>query len=97
MRDETDGSDPTDVPLSLLADLQAGLLDDETAGALRRRVRTDPGVARQLADLDRVRRELGELGRDAESAADVPASTTARVAAALRALPPPTNGPRRTR
>ena len=44
----------------MLADLQAGLLDDATGRRLRRRARTDPDAARQLAALDRVRRELAE-------------------------------------
>ena len=93
---------PADVPITpeMLADLQAGLLDDATAARLRRRARTDPDAARQLAALDRVRRELAELGADEASAADVPAAVTARVGAALqavprkRAVPPPPPGHR---
>ena len=38
-----------------------------------------------LAALDRVRRDLAELGADEASAADVPAGVTARVSAALQA------------
>ena len=78
-----------DAPITpeMLADLQAGLLDDATAARVRRRARTDPEAARQLAALDRVRRELAELGADEASAADVPAAVTARVGAALQAVP----------
>ncbi|MBU9763004.1 hypothetical protein FR943_03960 [Mycobacterium sp. TNTM28] len=79
------------IPAELLADLQAGLLDDATAAQLRRQVRTDPqaGPAARatLAALDRVRRDLAHLGTDAESAPPVPAEVSARLSAALRAAP----------
>lgn len=94
---------PADEPitLELLADLQAGLLDDATAARLRHRARTDPETARLLAALDRVRRDLARLGTDESSAADVPAAVTARVGAALQAAPPPAHRvasfPRRAR
>lgn len=81
------------IPAELLADLQAGLLDDATAAEVRRRVRTDPlagpGARDTLAALDRVRRDLRELGADAESAAPVPAEVSARLSEALRAEPAP--------
>jgi hypothetical protein len=77
------------VPLSLIADLQAGLLDDETAARLRNRIRTDPDAVRDVAALDRVRRDLVDLGSDAESAAEVSDDVTARIADALRAADPP--------
>jgi hypothetical protein len=41
------------------------------------------------AAIDRVRRDLAELGTDAASAPEVPAAVTARVAAALRAASQP--------
>lgn len=44
--DETD-TDPA-LTVELLADLQAGLLDDETAAQVRRRIRTDPEAAWKL-------------------------------------------------
>jgi hypothetical protein len=72
----------------LLADLQAGLLDDATAAELRQRVRTDNDAAEVLAALDRVRRDLADLGTDDSSAPEVPAEVTARVGTALRAAPP---------
>ncbi len=78
------------VSLDALADLQAGLLDDHTAARLRRRARTDPDVARGLAALDRVRRDVARLGGDAASAPEVPAALVARIGAGLaaRATPP---------
>jgi anti-sigma factor RsiW len=81
---------PADVPITpeLLADLQAGALDDETAARLWRRLRTDPAAAATLAALDRVRRDLAHLGGDDASASGVPAAVTAGVTAALRAAPP---------
>jgi anti-sigma factor RsiW len=86
-----DGLPPPDapVPLSLIADLQAGLLDDETAARLRSRIRTDPDAVRDVAALDRVRRDLAGLAGDADSAPDVPDDVTARIADALRAADPP--------
>jgi hypothetical protein len=86
-----DGLPPPDapVPLSLIADLQAGLLDDETAARLRSRIRTDPDAVRDVAALDRVRRDLVGLGWDADSAPDVSDDVTARIADALRAADPP--------
>lgn len=92
--DDADGP----VPLAMLADLQAGLLDDDVAAGLRRRAREDPAVASQLAALDRVRRRLADLGGDAESAPEPPADVSARIDGALRALPPPAvAGPARPR
>jgi hypothetical protein len=45
-----------------LADLQAGLLDDETAARLRQQIRTDPQAQQTLEALNRVRREVAALG-----------------------------------
>ncbi|MUL82929.1 MULTISPECIES: hypothetical protein [unclassified Mycolicibacterium] len=81
------------IPAELLADLQAGLLDDATAARVRRRVRTDPHAGPEakttLAALDRVRRDLAELGRDTQSAPPVPAEVSARLSEVLRAEPAP--------
>jgi hypothetical protein len=87
-----EADDPVErpVPVELLADLQAGLLDDSTAARLRRRARTEPDVEATLAALHRVRREVSALGGDAVSAPEVPAHVTAAIAAALRTAPPPT-------
>ncbi|UXA18152.1 hypothetical protein [Mycobacterium sp. SMC-4] len=73
-----------EVTPQLLADLQAGLLDDLTAARVRRVVRTDTQAARTLADLNAVRRHLSELGAEATTAPQVPAPVVARVVAALR-------------
>jgi hypothetical protein len=85
------------VPVDLLADLQAGLLDDPTAARLRRRARAEPDVKAKLAALDRVRRDVSALGVDAASAPEVPAHVTATIGAALHTAPRPTRGraPRR--
>lgn len=90
MNDDTDGP-PAPVPVPWLANLQAGLLDDDTAAVIRGRVRDDPESARRMDGLDRVRRDLADFGSDSASAPDAPTDVTARVAAALRAEPPPTN------
>lgn len=83
---------PIEEPLTpeLLADLQAGLLDDATAARVRRRVRDDPEAADMLAALERVRRDLAGLGAelDAESAPPVPPEVSAKLIAALRAERP---------
>jgi hypothetical protein len=76
-----------DPPLSveLLADLQAGLLDDDTAARVRRQVRADPEAQAALRALNRVRSEVAALsGEGAESASDPPPAVTARISAALR-------------
>lgn len=84
------GDDQEPVTVDVLADLQAGLLDDADAARLRHRARTDPEIARRLAELDGLRRRLAVLGTDLASAGDVPDDVTARIRAALRHLPPPT-------
>jgi hypothetical protein len=91
--DDDAGHEPVPVTPEQLADLQAGLLDDATAAALRERVRTDPDAGEMLAALDRVRSDLADLGSDETSAPDVPAEVTARVGAALQAEPPHRSGP----
>jgi hypothetical protein len=81
-----DGGGP--ITPDLLADLQAGLLDDATAARLRQRIRAEPQAAHMLAGLDRVRRDLADLGSDESSAPDVPAAVTARIGTALHAARP---------
>lgn len=71
-----------------LADLQAGLLDDESAAGLRRRVRQDPDAQRVLRALNQVRHDVAALGADPESAPEPPAETTNRISASLRAASP---------
>ena len=91
MPDAEDDRYELPVTVDLLADLQAGLLDDRTAARLRRRVRTDAAVKAQLAALDRVRRNLSALAVDSASAPNVPADVTATICRALRSAPPPTS------
>jgi hypothetical protein len=86
--DDSAGHEPEPITPELLADLQAGLLDDAAAAELRQRIRTDKDAAEMLAALDRVRRDLADLGTDDGSAPDVPAEVTAQVGAALQAAPP---------
>ncbi|WIM86675.1 hypothetical protein PT015_17535 [Candidatus Mycobacterium wuenschmannii] len=59
-----DSADPDDPPLTAdtLADLQAGLFDDETATRLRQRIRTDAAARQTMEALNRVRRDLAALG-----------------------------------
>src|SRR5262245_50582263 len=83
--DNNASHEPEPIAPGLLADLQAGLLDDARAAAVRHRIRTDPEAADMLAALDRVRRELADLGADAASAPSVPAEVTARIGSALQA------------
>jgi hypothetical protein len=81
------------IPAELLADLQAGLLDDATAARVRRRVRTDPQSGPEaraiLEALDRVRRDVAALGQDTKSAPPVPDEVSARLSEVLRAEPAP--------
>src|SRR6476619_3483196 len=83
------GREPEPITPELLADLQAGLLDDATAAALRQRVRTDSAAAGMLSAVARGRRDLADLGGMRCTAPDVPAEVTARLPVALLAAPPP--------
>lgn len=78
--------DPTDPPLTveLLADLQAGLLDDADAARVRRQVRDDPAAQRAVRALSRVRSDVAALGSDATSAPRAPAEVVAAIHTALR-------------
>jgi hypothetical protein len=78
-----------DPPLTVeaLADLQAGLLDDDTAARLRKKVRADPDAQQTIDALNRVRRDIAALGADA-SAPDVAPGVVDGVTAALRAERP---------
>ncbi|GAB7067371.1 hypothetical protein H7J06_13730 [Mycobacterium hodleri] len=84
MHGEADDRGERPVTVDLLADLQAGLLDDSTAARLRRRARTEPDVKATLAALERARRDVSALGVDPASAPEVPAHVTASIDAALR-------------
>jgi hypothetical protein len=85
--DDDAGRDQAPLTFGLLANLQAGLLDDAAATALRQRIRHDPEAAAMLASLEQVRYDLADLGNDDASAPEVPAAVTARIGAALRAAP----------
>jgi hypothetical protein len=87
------GADP---PLTVesLADLQAGLLDDDTAARLRKKIRADPDARQTMDALNRVRRDIAALGADAPAAPDVAPEVVDRVAAALRAERPERSRPR---
>jgi hypothetical protein len=87
-----DGVEPADgdnPPLTTdtLADLQAGLFDDETAARLRQRIRTDPEARQTMEALNRVRRDVAALGADAASAPPVDSATVDRITVGLRAEP----------
>ena len=69
--------------VELLADLQAGLLDDDTAARVRRRIRTDPQAEGMLRALNRVRHDVAAAGAD-PTAPDMPPALAARITAALR-------------
>jgi hypothetical protein len=68
-----------------LADLQAGLLDDDTAARMRKRVRADPDARQTMDALNRVRHDIAKLGTDAASAPDVAPEVVDGIAATLRA------------
>jgi hypothetical protein len=77
------GADPP-LTVELLADLQAGLLEDAAAARVRRRVRADPDAAAMLRALNRVRSDVAAVGADPASAPDTPPAVAARISAALR-------------
>lgn len=78
------GADPPPT-VDLIADLQAGLLDDEAAARVRKQVRADPQAADVLSALNQVRRDVTAVGT--APAPDVPPQVTARVCAALAGEP----------
>jgi hypothetical protein len=80
------GEADADPPLTveLLADLQAGLLDDDSAARVRKRVRDDREAQTILRALNQARCDVATLGADPTSAPDVPPQVTARISAALR-------------
>lgn len=77
-------ADEPPLTAALLADLQAGLLDNDAAARVRSRVRADPAAEALLHALDRVRADVAALGADPASAPEVPAAVTARIGATLR-------------
>jgi hypothetical protein len=81
------GADPP-LTVEALADLQAGLVDDDTAARLRKKVRADPDARQTMDALNRVRGDIAALGTDTSSAPEVAAQVVDSVAAALRAERP---------
>ncbi len=79
---EPDDDEPP-LTVELLADLQAGLLDDDSAARIRSRVRDDPDAQSILRALNRVRCDVATLGAN-PAAPDVPPDVTARISAALK-------------
>src|ERR1700727_24054 len=80
--DQGNSADPP-LTVELIADLQAGLLDDEAAARVRRQVRADPQADGVLRALNQVRRDVAAAGADPESAPEVPPEVTARISGAL--------------
>jgi hypothetical protein len=82
---DDDGPEEPPLTVETLAELQAGLLDDDTAARLREKVRTDPGARQTMDALNRVRREVAALGSDAASAPAVDPAVVDSIGGALRA------------
>jgi hypothetical protein len=82
----------TPLTAELLADLQAGLVDDDAAAQVRRQVREDPEAAGVLRALNQVRSDVAAVGADPASAPDTPPAVTARISAALRSASGPATG-----
>ncbi|WP_406813328.1 hypothetical protein [Mycobacterium sp. M23085] len=93
--DRPAGSDPP-LTVELLADLQAGILDDEAAARVRSQVRADPHAAGVLNALNRVRRDVAAVGADPNAAPEPPPELTGRIVAALRSADPPSVDAART-
>jgi hypothetical protein len=86
----TDRHEPAELPVDLIADLDAGLLDHAGAAEVRAVVARDPDAAAVLAALSTTRAELGGLAEP-----PVPAEYAARWDAALAAASSePAPGPR---
>jgi hypothetical protein len=81
---DPDGRDDAPTAASL-ADLQAGLLDDDTAARMRKRIRADPDARQTMEALNRVRREVAALGSDTSSAPPVHPEVVDGIGAGLRA------------
>jgi hypothetical protein len=88
------GSAGADPPLTVevLADLQAGLLDDDAAARVRRQIRADPEAGWLLRALNQVRRDVAGVGADPTAGPDPPPEVIARISAVLRSADPPSGG-----
>jgi hypothetical protein len=78
-----------DLPLTveLLADLQAGLLDDDVAARLRKKIRADPDAQQIAHALDHVRRDIAAAGTALSATPAVAPAVINGIGAALRAAP----------
>lgn len=81
--DDAGRDDPPLTP-DTLADLQAGLLDDDTAARLRKQVRDDPDARQTMDALTRVRGDVAALGSDDGTAPAVDPAVVQRIGTALR-------------
>lgn len=77
----TAAEDDPSLTVEVLADLQAGLLDDDTATRVRRRIRDDPQAAAALQALQRVRGDVA-----AAATAPAPEAPPEAVAAVTETL-----------
>jgi hypothetical protein len=80
-----DGRDDPPLTVDSLADLQAGLHDDNTAARLRNKVRNDPDAQQTVDALNRVRGDVAALSSDGSSAPEVDPAVINRIGAAVRA------------
>lgn len=89
-KDPDKHSADADPPLTveLLADLQAGLLDDATAARIRSRVRSDPQAQQILRALNRVRRDVAAMGADPAWGPAARPAVVDSISAALRSARP---------
>ncbi|OMC45513.1 hypothetical protein [Mycobacterium sp. IS-1264] len=81
------GAAAADPPLTVerLADLQAGLLDDDAAARVRGQVRANPEAENVLRALNQVRRDVADAGA---AAPEAPPEVVARITAALSSADP---------
>ena len=88
------GSAGADPPLTVevLADLQAGLLDDDAAARIRRQIRADPEAGWMLRALNQVRRDVAGVGADPKAGPEPPPEVIARISAVLRSAESPPGG-----
>jgi hypothetical protein len=85
--DHDAGTDPP-LTVELLANLQAGLLNDDDAARLRQRVRANPDAQQIVNALNQVRLDVAAMGADESSAPDVAPAVLDSISAALAAVRP---------
>jgi hypothetical protein len=78
---ENDANADPPLTVELLADLQGGLLDDDAAARIRKRVREDPQAQRILQALNQVRRDIAAAGTAPTT--ETPPALVDRLATAL--------------